>query len=308
MTLSRRKMLAGVGLAGAGLAGSGALITSSALGAMAAKPVVERQFTLAAPGGRDVRISEWKPRGQAKALVLFSHGAGSSPRFYEALFALWLSAGFHVLAPLHVDSTEHPRLKDFPGLASWKARIEDMLVLSAHVGERPWIAAGHSYGGLVALTLGGAAAVRPEGLTGAMADKSARAVVALSPPAPIPVLCTAEGYAKLAVPALIQTGTKDIVPGITSTDGEGWRGHLVPYEAAAAGGDRYGLILEGVDHYFGGAICRYDLPGPKQLARLADAARLSALFVDAHGRGKMAARARLDRLVSANLPVMLLHK
>lgn len=290
------------------LGGTGALLVAAQAGAMAAKRVAERQFVVTATGGLAVRISEWKPRGKAKAIVLFSHGAGSAPRFYEALFAPWLAAGFHILAPLHVDSAEHPRTKDFPGLASWKARIEDMRALSAHVGQRPWIAAGHSYGGLVALTMGGAAAVVPEGLSGPLADKNVRAVVAFSPPAPIPVLCTAQGYAKLAVPALVQTGTKDIVPGITSTDGEGWRGHLVPYEAAAAGGHRYGLVLDGVDHYFGGAICRYDLPGPRQVDQLADAARISTLFVDAFGRGEKRARALLDGLVRDELPVRLMRK
>lgn len=287
------------------LVGAGALVASARLGAMGTRPVAERQFTLTGPGGREIRVSEWKPRGQAKALVLFSHGAASSPRFYEAIFGPWLAAGFHILAPLHVDSIEHPRTKDFPGLASWKARLEDMRVLSAHVGKRPWIAAGHSYGGLVALTMGGAAAVPPEGWSGPLRDANARAVVAFSPPAPIPVLCTAEGYGKVAVPALVQTGTADLLPGMT---GDGWRGHLVPYEAAAPGGNRYGLVLEGVDHYFGGAICRYDLPGPKQLDRLADATRISTLFVDAYGRGDKGAVRRLDALVSDALPVRLLRK
>lgn len=287
------------------LVGAGALVASARLGAMGTRPVAERQFTLTGPGGREIRVSEWKPRGQAKALVLFSHGAASSPRFYEAIFGPWLAAGFHILAPLHVDSIEHPRTKDFPGLASWKARLEDMRLLSAHVGKRPWIAAGHSYGGLVALTMGGAAAVPPEGWSGPLRDANARAVVAFSPPAPIPVLCTAEGYGKVAVSALVQTGTADLLPGMT---GEGWRGHLVPYEAAAPGGNRYGLVLEGVDHYFGGAICRYDLPGPKQLNRLADATRISTLFVDAYGRGDKGAVRRLDALVSDALPVRLLRK
>lgn len=287
------------------LVGAGALVASARLGAMGTRPVAERQFTLTGPGGREIRVSEWKPRGQAKALVLFSHGAASSPRFYEAIFGPWLAAGFHILAPLHVDSIEHPRTKDFPGLASWKARLEDMRLLSAHVGKRPWIAAGHSYGGLVALTMGGAAAIPPEGWSGPLRDANARAVVAFSPPAPIPVLCTAEGYGKVAVPALVQTGTADLLPGMT---GEGWRGHLVPYEAAAPGGNRYGLVLEGVDHYFGGAICRYDLPGPKQLDRLADATRISTLFVDAYGRGDKGAVRRLDALVSDVLPVRLLRK
>lgn len=287
------------------LLGAGALAASARLGAMAKKPVAERQFTLAGPGGREIRVSEWKPRGTAKALVLFSHGAASSPRFYEAILGSWLVAGYHILAPLHVDSIEHPRTKDYPGLASWKARIEDMRALSAHVGNRPWIAAGHSYGGLVALTMGGAEPVRPEGLSGPLRDPNARAVVAFSPPAPIPVLITADGYAKIAVPALVQTGIKDLMPGIAD---DGWRGHLVPYEAAEPGGNRYGLVLEGVDHYFGGTICRYDLPVPKQLERLADATRISTLFVEAHGRGNRAAGERLDALLTDSLPVMLLRK
>ncbi|WP_116969492.1 alpha/beta hydrolase [Blastomonas sp. UPD001] len=290
------------------LIGAGACMAATGTRGLAMPEVAERSFTLAAPDGREIRVSEWAPRGKARALLLFSHGAASAPKYYEALFRPWLAAGFRILAPLHVDSTEHPRTRDFAGLASWRARIEDMRALSAHVGQRPWIAAGHSYGGLVALTLGGASAIPPDGVTGPLSDPNARAVLALSPPAPVPVLCTAEGYATLAVPALIQTGTLDIVPGITATDGEGWRGHLVPYEVAASGGHRYGLVLEGVDHYFGGAICRYDRPGPRQLDRLADLARISALFVDAYGRGDRAATRRLDRLVTDALPIRLMRK
>lgn len=290
------------------LLGAGALIATRPLSALAKPCVADRHFTITGPGDRAIRISEWRPRGKPKALILFSHGANSSPRFYEALFGPWLAAGYHIVAPLHVDSAEHPRTADYPGLASWKMRIEDMRALSVHLGERPCIAAGHSYGGLVALTMGGTASVRPEGLVGPLRQPNVRAVVAFSPPAPSAVLCTREGYAELAVPALIQTGTKDILPGITNIDGEGWRGHLAPYDAARAGNDRYALVLEGVDHYFGGAICRYDLPGPKKLDRLADAARISALFVDAHGRGLSASRRRLRRLVTDAPPVTLLHK
>lgn len=290
------------------MAGSVAMLATGRVAAVMPGPAAERHFTLTGPGGREIRISEWKPAGKAKALVLFSHGAASSPQFYEALFRPWLAAGFHILAPLHVDSLEHPRTMEFPGLASWRARIEDMRVLSAHVGKQAWIAAGHSYGGLVALTMGVAAAVVPQGLSGPLADPGVRAVVAFSPPAPIPALCTAQGYAALAVPALIQTGTKDLAPGAPSPDPESWRGHLVPFESAAPGGNRYGLVLEGVDHYFGGAICRYDLPGPKQLDRLSDAGRLSALFVDGYGRNIRSARRRLEQQVAQSLPVRLLHK
>ena len=208
-----------------------------------------------------------------------------------------------MLAPLHVDSAEHPDTSKFPGLASWKARIEDMRALSAHIGQRPWIAAGHSYGGLVALTMGGAAGIPPAGMTGPLSDPNVRAVIAFSPPAPIPVLMTREGYAALGVPALIQTGTADDPPGP-----DGWEGHLAPFEAAAPGRHRYGLVLEGVDHYFGGAICRYEVPGPKQLARLDDANRIAGLFLAAFGAGRASARRALDAAVSDALPVRLLRK
>jgi pimeloyl-ACP methyl ester carboxylesterase len=269
-----------------------------------------REFDIAGPGARAITISEWKPRGRERGLVLFSHGAASSPQLYERILDQWALEGWHILAPLHVDSERHPHTRDYPGLASWKARIEDMRALSAHVGNRPWVAAGHSYGGLVALTMGGAAAVPPQGISGPLSDPNAKAVVAFSPPAPVPVLCTAEGYAKLSVPALIQTGTADnpsLGPALPPVPGS-WKGHLTPYDVAASGGDRYGLVLEGVDHYFGGLICRYEVPGPQQMARLEDAKRISSQFLRAFGAGDKTARKALDRQVNDALPVRLLRK
>lgn len=287
----------------------GALLAPLA-GPLGAAAPARRAFDLEGPGGRSIAITEWRPNGRKRGTILFSHGALSAPQLYEAVIGTWVADGWHVLAPLHVDSEQHPRTREFPGLASWKARIEDMRALSAHVGKRPWVAAGHSYGGLVALTMGGAAAVPPPGITGALSDANVRAVVAFSPPAPVPVLCTAEGYAKLAVPALIQTGTADnppAGPGLAPVPGS-WKGHLAPYDAAAPGGNRYGLVLEGVDHYFGGLICRYEVPGPQQVARLEDAKRISTQFLRAFGAGDRAAMRLLDRQVSDAMPVQLLRK
>lgn len=287
----------------------GALLAPMA-SSLAATVTAPREFDLIGLSGRTISITEWKPKGRVRGLILFSHGALSSPTLYEAVIGQWMAEGWHVLAPLHVDSERHPHTRDYPGLASWKARIEDMRALSAHVGNRPWVAAGHSYGGLVALTMGGAAAVPPQGITGSLSDANVRAVVAFSPPPPIPVLCTAEGYAKISVPALIQTGTADSPPtgpGVSPAPGS-WKGHLVSYDAAAPGGHRYGLVLEDVDHYFGGLICRYDVPGPKQVAQLEDAKRISSQFLRAYGAGDKAARRLLDRQVSDVLPVQLLRK
>jgi pimeloyl-ACP methyl ester carboxylesterase len=293
---SRRQLIAGTLALSAGAALPAPLFAAPV-------PPAVRRFDLRGPDGRTIEISEWQPRSRPRGTILFSHGAMSAPRFYEAIIAPWQAAGYRVLAPLHVDSSQHPDTAKYAGLASWKARIEDMRALSAHLGNRPWIAAGHSYGGLVALTMGGAAAIAPQGITGPLSDANVHAVVAFSPPAPIPVLCTAQGFAALKVPALIQTGTADDPPGP-----DGWEGHLASYEAAAPGGQRFGLVLEGVDHYFGGAICRYDVPGPKQLARLQDANRIARLFLAGYGTGRASARRALERAVTNALPAKLLHK
>jgi len=296
---SRRQLIAVSLAAAAGAALPFPLLAAPALTA-------PRRFDLHALDGRAIAISEWLPRQRPRGIILFSHGALSSPRLYEAIIAPWVSAGFRVLAPLHVDSAEHPDTAKFPGLASWKARIEDMRALSAHIGPRPWIAAGHSYGGLIALTMGGAAGIPPAGMTGPLGDANVRAVIAFSPPAPIPVLMTQQGYAALKVPALIETGTADVPPGSSGPDS--WQGHLAAFNAAATGGHRYGLVLEGVDHYFGGAICRYEVPGPKQLARLDDANCIAGLFLAGFGAGSPAARRTLDAAVTDALPVRLLRK
>lgn len=279
-----------------------AIAPAPALPLRAARSVV----TLAAADGREVAVTEWTPAREMVGTILFSHGAGSAPDLYPGMIDAWAAAGWRVLAPLHVDSRQYARRADYPGLASWRARIEDMRLLSAHIGDTPYVAAGHSYGGLVALTLGGARAIPPEGAAVPLSDPKVRAVIAFSPPAPIPVLVTAQGYSGLGVPALIQTGTADVPPG--KADAEAWRGHLAAFEAAPAGNHRYGLVLAGVDHYFGGAICDFDRPGPAQRDQLEIAVALSMLFLAAFGLGNAAAQARLDARVTPEPPVMLLKK
>lgn len=288
LALTRRDLL------GAGLAlSAGAMVRAA--------PVTG--FDLAGPGGRRIMVSAWRARGRRRGTILFSHGALSAPAKYSALIEPWAAAGYDVFAPLHVDSTDHPDTASYPGLASWRARLEDMAALAAHGGGASFIAAGHSYGGLVALTFGGAAAVRPEGYAGPMHESRVRAALAFSPPGPAPGLVDAAGYGALAVPALIQTGTLDVPQGAPA---DAWRTHLAAYDAAAPGGYRYGLVLDGADHYFGNIICRPERAVPPQTSQFAAASRLSLLFLDAYGRGDDgAARARLDAEGRADGPVKL---
>ncbi|PKP91170.1 MAG: alpha/beta hydrolase [Alphaproteobacteria bacterium HGW-Alphaproteobacteria-16] len=266
-----------------------------------------RSLQLRTKEGREIAVSHWRPKGRRRGVILFSHGAASAPWKYERLIQPWADRGWEVFAPLHVDSTDHPDTKSYPGMKSWAARVEDMHLLARRYGRGGYVAAGHSYGGLTALTLGGAAAAVPEGYQGQLRDPAARCVLAFSPPPPLPGLISEAGYAKLAVPALIQTGTQDMWPAAPPGP-DAWRGHLVAYKAAEAGGDRYALVLEGVDHYFRGAICRPELPGPPQLPELAQAVELSLRFMDAHHRRDATARRALIAAVNDTGPVLLQRK
>ncbi len=230
-------------------------------------------------GNRISQVWHWSvpTSNEHKGTILFSHGAGSAPWKYTKLLNTWISAGYQIYAPLHVDSNDHPNKEDYPGLLNWTARLEDMHVLSSKYGTKRYIAAGHSYGALTALTLGGASPLHPKEFKGEMADSNAIVVIAFSPPGPIPSFVTEESYADLAVPAFIQTGTKDIAPG-TST----YEGHLTPFNIAASGSNVYGLTIEGVDHYFGNAICQPEIKAAPQLQELELAANLSLQFLDIH--------------------------
>lgn len=281
------------------------------IGAMAMAPewlvAATETLLVQAAEGRMSRVSVWRAQGKRRGTILFSHGAQSSPAHYSGLIGPWVTAGYDVLAPLHVDSIDHPETAKFIGFASWRARLEDMRALAMVVSDQRYIAAGHSYGALVALTLGGASAVPPAGLSGSLRDPRVGAVVAFSPPAPIPNLITAEGYATLAVPALIQTGDRDVFPG-DAGEQSAWKKHLAAFDAAEAGGNRYALVLAGVDHYFGGLICNPKKTGPDQSRQLQTAAELATLFLDAYGRGEAHARQALNGYLSASGEILLRSK
>lgn len=304
-SLSRRTLLASA------LLGATAACAGGASRSVVAAPMPDRRtFDLTGPGERTISISEWAGTSGKRGTILFSHGALSAPWFYDRILQPLLASGYRVLAPLHVDSAQHPHTAEYKGLASWRCRIEDMRTLIAHIGDTPFIAMGHSYGGLIATVLGGAAGVIPEGMEGPLMPRLATSVVAFSPPPMIPVMMTAEGYGALAVPALIQTGTIDLLPGMTPSDAEGWRAHLAAFDAAKPGGHRYGLVLEGVNHYFGGAICDFSQPGSMQLDGLSHANAVARLFLDAFASGKANAKAlaRLDAGITDALPIRLMRR
>lgn len=244
-------------------------------------PAVVKSTVQLSIGERDVSVWTWAPSSNSKGSILFSHGAASAPVKYEALIKPWVEQGYTVYAPLHVDSTDHPETEKYQGFASWKARLEDARLVADYMDSESYIAAGHSYGALVALTLGGAQPMVPEGITQGPQDDRATLVLAFSPPGAIPNFVSQEAYSFISVPALIQTGTLDVPIG---SDAD-YTTHLDAFHAAPVGSDVFGLVLEGVDHYFGGAIGRPELDGPKQVNQLEVAIDISNQMIGAYIEG-----------------------
>ncbi|MFT7287720.1 MAG: dienelactone hydrolase [Halieaceae bacterium] len=225
------------------------------------------EISLTAAQGRQVPVLVTHPKdpAQAKALIVFSHGAFAAPERYKRLMQAWAEGGYVVAAPMHVDSELNPdrdnfdraqtmltRLEDFGLLSTGEALAEALSAADIAVADT-LIAAGHSYGAWIAQIAGGARLPTVIAFPGSMlaAQQSVAAVVALSPPAPMAGAMEKEDWSHISRPMLVVTGTADILPGFI----DDWKGHLVSYEAAETA-PSYALIFAEQDHYFNGAFGR----------------------------------------------------
>jgi pimeloyl-ACP methyl ester carboxylesterase len=225
--------------------------------------VERRSITLTAASGRRILVDLTYPETCPPNLppIVFSHGANAAPDRYRLLLDAWAEGGFAVAAPLHVDSEDHPDRAEYDAAAIRSTRIEDYaavdaMLLAAPELARAVIAAGHSYGALIAQLAGGAR------LADGLPILSARrpvAVIALSPPPPMPQVIDADGWSSLAAPMLTVTGTRDIMPGFVDR----WEQHLAGYHAQRCQ-DANALVFGGMDHYFGGAFGRLKPDAPME--------------------------------------------
>jgi pimeloyl-ACP methyl ester carboxylesterase len=229
--------------------------------------------TLVLADGRQVPVRRWQPPGKPRGLIPFSHGANSSGAKYDRLCGALAAAGFLVAAPTHADSPDHPGGGSIPRERGIPLRLADMrgLIAEGVAAGLPVIAAGHSYGALIAQMLGGA---------GGAPDAAVAAVVAWSPPGPFPPAITADLWKTVARPMLVETGTADTLPMMAPT----WDVHRVSHDVAPTPGVLF--VGAGVDHYFGNIICRPERTEPPQEAQFADALAVTLAFVDAVLAGK----------------------
>ena len=255
-----------------------------------------------------IRVA-YPDRGTRLPVVLFSHGAYSSKDDYAPILDAWAAHGYVVVAPTHPDSTtmgmkrgdpaagrtQPQRLVDMKLVVDQWPEIERRVpALQGRVDVRRIAAAGHSYGGWIAQTLGGATTADPAGGATVTTGRDPRisVVVVFSGPGALPPVLRAEDFRALAVPALVTAGTNDLAmtPGLT-----GYQFRRQPFDLASPG-DKYLLTLRDADHYLGGAVGRDDLPKqPGATAYVAEFNAAVLAFLDAYLKGDADARRYLER-------------
>lgn len=233
----------------AGCGNSGQKPALSAAAKPANATITDEIVALSTNEGRNISTRVLTPDGcEACPLVIFSHGANAAYDRYDALIVPLAQAGYRVAVPNHTDSEDHPDRAAYTPADWLPNRLEDYNVIAARYETDYRIAAGHSFGALIAQIAGGA-----EMTSGASIDVTFMpdAVLAYSPPGPIPSYIEPEGWSQIEVPILVTTGTKDIVPMMA----EEWELHLVSFVSAPPS-QSFALVYENMDHYMNGAYGR----------------------------------------------------
>lgn len=237
--------------------------TDTGCEALLARPVTVDALELSTANGRKVPFEIIHPdKPGAYPLIVFSHGAFAAPDRYHALLKPLVSAGYVIVAPLHIDSEEWKHVTAPSREDTWTTRGADMVLglsvptslelqlarsgITIDTGKI--VAMGHSYGALLAQIAGGA---QPATVSPLVRDSRVRAVVAFSPPGPAPGLIDLDGWKAMSLPSLTLTGTRDESPGFV----DNWEVHKSSYLGSPVG-NRWLWVGEGVDHYFGGMIGR----------------------------------------------------
>jgi hypothetical protein len=259
-----------------------------------------------------VRVT-W-PAGEGPfPLVVFSQGALCPKNLYASVTDHWTSHGYVTIAPLHIDSESNGfGFRDLAGVDLLAERVADMRHIVDSLDElesrvpglggkidRERIAAsGHSFGGQVAMAMTGLDVMDMAGNPLPSADERFDVAVILSGVGPM--VNIAEGsFDRYTTPTYSSGGTKDL--------GATGRGPIHPWPWRMAAyfqtppGDKYGVVLQEGDHYYGGLICRETAGGPPDFEGLTIIRGTSTAFLDAYLKNDAAAR---DFLLNADVKTL----
>lgn len=234
---------------------------------------------------------------QQYPLIVFSHGHALDNKSYQNLTDYWVSRGFFVVAPLHLDSggdlnavsliskkfgndwIAASRLLDLSAVINQiDVIVSSLSDFKGSVLTDKVIAAGHSYGALSSQQLAGAMLERngdsiypiPESLS----NSKVAAVVAISPPGLMKDHITEATWEGFNMPQLVVTGPNDFFPFIWPN----YEDHFISYLTADKG-HNYLLTLDQMDHYLGNLIGRLERSQTPQTLALKNLQTVSMSFI-----------------------------
>jgi predicted dienelactone hydrolase len=253
--------------------------------------------------GRDIALRVAHPADAGSyPVVVFSHGAFCYPERYAVVTDHWVSHGYIVIAPNHLDSPNNRERMGADQVARLlESRIEDLAAVADGVGaiaektnmaSRPDTArmaiAGHSFGGMLAQIEAGLMLKDPTtGAAVSRADPRFRAAVVMSGVGPMPQMAE-NAFAGLKGPLIASGGTLD-EGNVGSGQVFPWEWRMSPYTLAPPG-DKYSVVLDRGDHYLGGLICREDRGGEDDPEGAAIVRALQTAFLDAYLKDDREAR------------------
>lgn len=209
--------------------------------------------SVAGANDRTARVRYYIPGAPCDCpLVVFSHGAFSSPDRYDRLLKPLAETGVSVVAPMHVDSEEHPDQKKYAPPSWSHHRLEDISgihnALKGNHSTDEWIAMGHSFGGLIAQLTAGATA-SGNSVEQCCAIEPSR-IIALSPPGIVEGQIEATDFTGINRPMVLVTGTKDVLPLFAKK----WEDHLDSFHNSQS--PATAIVFKDADHYFNGLYGR----------------------------------------------------
>jgi dienelactone hydrolase len=273
------------------------------------KVIIERNVVLPVSTDKSLELSVFYPEAAGKfPLLLFSHGNWSDKDQYDAVVTHWVSHGYVVVAPNHLDCCSMAsgivnsirygqfglidgRMKDFNQLLINLPKLEKMVSgLAGKIDNRRVAATGHSFGAFSAQQMGGAGAFNPDTEEYVFYNNpNIRAIVAISPPGPMFDMINKNSWQRLHRPMLLTTGTWDS----NAQFWPDWRMHKMSFDTAVAGYN-YALVTQGADHYLGNLICRLDREEAGQHDALKMLNAASTAFLDAFMKNNATAQAFID--------------